>query len=855
MKPADLFLILSTTFAASPSLAQEARPVTAGAEYAGGGMYRFWFGDGYRDLWTKPVQAPVLDLKALGGGLTPVRQVGQAQSLGLAFKGADGRAYTFRSLHKEPDRMLPEMWRKRLPGRIARDQTSGTHPAAAVILPLLAEAAGVAHTNPRLVVMPDDPSLGEFRKTFANQFGTIDEFPLAGPNGTPGFQGATEIISSTELWRRGLAGPENRIDSRSLLRARILDLWVDNFDRHMGQWRWMKVPGQEFLQPLPEDPDMVLVHHDGILMMGLRGTIPRLLNFGENYSGKLEGPLINSFEVDRWLLADLDAAEWEKAAKDLQARFTDEVIDRALRQMPPEWYATSGDKTAAALRTRRAALVDYIMSVYRFYAKDVDIHATNRAERVTIARGADNSLDVTIALAGAPVPSYHRRFLPAETDEIRVYLHDGDDQVERSGPAGGPIRVRVIAGGGRDVVDDAKSGGTDVWTDAGSVDVNRGPGTNVRSVTWSNPAPVKDAPWIEPRSFGHWSIGKTLLSWSSDLKLLLGYGVTRTAWGFRTEPASSVQTLHGVFATGETNGKAEYIGMFRRPVSRFGLQVQAFGSGIEHVNFFGFGNEAPNEVASTGYRTRQNVFVVFPSLRYEIGKRFETYAGPALRYSDTRADPNAIVTKTAPLGSGTFGQIAFRGGFRFDSRLNSTATRPPSIANGISDEKEGDPVTGVKAEVSASASPGAWDVASGYGFVDGEIAAYLGNPRAHVAVRAGGRKLWGDYPWFDAANIGGHNNRGFSSHRFSGDSSVYGTLSLRGWLGTIPTGLVPIRLGVIAFGDAGRVWYAGETSDVWHTSVGGGLMLQPAGLPITIHGMAGHSKEGTRYLFGFGYPF
>jgi hypothetical protein len=67
--------------------------------------------------------------------------------------------------------------------------------------------------------------------------------------------------------------------------------------------------------------------------------------------------------------------------------------------------------------------------------------------------------------------------------------------------------------------------------------------------------------------------------------------------------------------------------------------------------------------------------------------------------------------------------------------------------------------------------------------------------------------------------------------------------------------VVPLRIGVIAFGDAGRVWYAGETSDLWHTSVGGGLMLQPAGLPITIHGMVGHSEEGTRYMFGFGFPF
>ena len=100
------------------------------------------FGKGYRDLWTTPIEVPVLDLQKTGGGLTPVRVVGQAQGLGLAFKGADGRAYTFRSLHKHPERMLPEEWRDRFPAKIAQDQSSHTHPAAGQILASLAEAAG-----------------------------------------------------------------------------------------------------------------------------------------------------------------------------------------------------------------------------------------------------------------------------------------------------------------------------------------------------------------------------------------------------------------------------------------------------------------------------------------------------------------------------------------------------------------------------------------------------------------------------------------------------------------------------------------------------------------------------------------
>ena len=151
--------------------------------------------------------------------------------------------------------------------------------------------------------------------------------------------------------------------------------------------------------------------------------------------------------------------------------------------------------------------------------------------------------------------------------------------------------------------------------------------------------------------------------------------------------------------------------------------------------------------------------------------------------------------------------------------------------------------------------PEAWDATSSYGGVEGTVAAYLGSPRAHVAVRVGGRHLWGTYPWFEAAAVGGLNNRGFVSRRFIGDSSLFAGVSLRGWLGRVRFPIVPMRLGLVAFGDVGRVWFGEEVSDTWHASAGGGLLLQPLAAPVTLHAVVGHSKESTLFYFGFGYPF
>jgi hypothetical protein len=46
-------------------------------------------------------------------------------------------------------------------------------------------------------------------------------------------------------------------------------------------------------------------------------------------------------------------------------------------------------------------------------------------------------------------------------------------------------------------------------------------------------------------------------------------------------------------------------------------------------------------------------------------------------------------------------------------------------------------------------------------------------------ARAGGRKLWGDFPFFEAATIGGLRTVSLmDTQRYAGDASLYGTSEL-----------------------------------------------------------------------------
>ena len=118
---------------------------------------------------------------------------------------------------------------------------------------------------------------------------------------------------------------------------------------------------------------------------------PRLLEFSDKYSGNLEGPTSNAAEVDRWLLADVDGSVYDELAKELQAAWSDEVIDRVTANLPEPWRALDNGALAEALKARRAALPAYVHRFYRYLAERVDVHLTDQDDRVVIETGADGT--------------------------------------------------------------------------------------------------------------------------------------------------------------------------------------------------------------------------------------------------------------------------------------------------------------------------------------------------------------------------------------------------------------------------------------------------------------------------------
>jgi hypothetical protein len=825
------------------------RTVVAGPSYAKGSFQRFLFGTDYRPLWTTAATFEVLDLGKEGGGLSPVRRVGGQQTKGLALKGKDGKNYTFRGLEKDASHLLDADLQGTLIAEILQDQMAAQHPASEVIARHLLDAVAIPCPSWRLVILPDDPALGDFRKDFAGAIGAFAEYPSAISSTNPGFRGASEIIDHAELYKRLEAGQGDVVDARALLKARLLDIFMGDWDRHRKQWRWGKFPSGPLWEPIPEDRDQAFARYEGYVLGRGRGRDPRFQNLKAQYAG-IGGLTYNGWEQDRRLLAGLSKEAFTETAAALAKALSDSVIEEAAHAMPAEWFKIDGARLIGDLKGRRDGLPAIAVKYYEHLADRVDVYMTDRSETVTARRQTNGDLDLKIRVVGADgqaSPPYFERVLhEGETQEVRLYALGGDDKVVVSG-AGGGVKVRVIGGDGNDVLDASGAGNAKLSDSAGE---NQALGAPLDERPYVPPTPPKNAPWIPARDWTHESWTLPWVSYGGDLGVFLGGGIMTTRYGFREKPYASRHTFRAGYSFGETAPRFDYNGEFRPENRDSYLGLHAFASGAETLRFYGLGNETVATGDKDFYGVDADQFVLYPTFVLPLGKRGSFTIGPALKYTRSDVEQNEFVNEAKPYGVGEFGELAAHGILAFDGRDNLVFPR-----------------RGVFLAARGTFFPKAWDVEETFGEINGTAAAYIsGGKRATLALRAGGKTVFGKYPYFEAAFIGSgglgggalgepeDTVRGFRSRRFLGDSSLYGSAELRLRLSRLNL-ILPGNVGLLAFVDTGRVWLAGEDSNTWHTGVGGGLwysLMSDFGLLSA--GIA-HSKEDDLFFVKGGFSF
>jgi hypothetical protein len=430
--------------------------VIADPEYQAGSLHRTFWGDHYRDLWATSLKVKVLDLSTFAGGLTPLKEGGGLQTQSLRFQGSDGRQYTFRSVNKNPRKALPPDLQDSFAADIVRDQISSHHPASALIVDALATGLGVLHPKPMLCILPDDERLGKFRDDFAGILGMLEEFPADGPEGQPGFAGSTKIKKTLRLFDELDKNSSDKVNSRAFLTARLLDILVGDWDRHIDQWRWarFKEGGNDVWFPIARDRDQAFARLEGFFPWIGTMALTRLEGF-DDYDN-IYGLTHTGRFLDRRLLVDLDESTWASVTSAVLAKLTDEVIERAVGTLPGPYYKKNAAYLTRGLKFRRDGLREASRIFYQQLSDFVDIRLSKKREFVEVKRLDDERVEVTAYLrdkkTGEPKGDevYHRVFYAKDTKDIRIYLLGGDDKAVVIGDVESSITVRVIGGKGDD---------------------------------------------------------------------------------------------------------------------------------------------------------------------------------------------------------------------------------------------------------------------------------------------------------------------------------------------------------------------------------------------------------------------
>ena len=837
------FLFLITGFVLTGTAQTDSASAPGSTKFKTNSSRQFWRGTNYRKEWLTPVKAPIINLATEKGGLKPVKLGGGKQSKTLRVEDPTGKQYSLRLIEKFiTAKTLPPELQSQAAEDLVADGVSASYPYATLSVPILSEAAGVPYDKVKLVYIPDDPLLGEYRNDFKNRLAYFEErLPESVKKGEDTYDVVVKLKEDND----------DNIDQRAVLRARILDMFIMDLDRHEDQWQWGAIDkdkGKTYF-PIPRDRDQAFFTNQGVIPGIVKASwiVPQLEGF------KPKAKNINRFNFaarnfDRFFLTELNEQDWKKEVDEFIPKMTDEVIERAINQQPKEIRSISGDKIIQTLKERRKYLAAEVMQYYRFLSETVSISGSDKKELIDIARNDDGSVLVQVyKITKEGVQStrmYERTFDPAVTEEIRLYAFDGDDKFLIKGN-NDKIKIRMIGGDGKDIFENTGSGGHNIVYDMKSGE-NKLAG-NLKN-KMANDTIVNSYNRLDYKY--NQTIPMIIGSYNSDDGVILGASVKFIKQGFRKTPYKRMHEIgfaHAL-ATNAFNFRyaAEYYGVFGRKTDLITyLDIKAPYT----TNFFGYGDNTIYDKTKPGkykyYRARYNTGDLAILLRKRFSDKVMLTFGPAYQFysMDSTDNLDRNIVKEKP-GVNSFEDQSYLGGrysFIVDTRNNKAI-----------------PYKGVYMTLTGRHLEGLNDNSYNFTQFNGDFTFHLSIIKRTLILvdRVGGGHNFGDFEFYQAQYLGGEDNlRGYRKYRFAGRSKVFNNAELRWRVATFRTYLFPAYFGFFAFYDTGKLWEDGsDTSTGWLNGYGGGVWIAPLSR-IVLNVSYAVSKEDKLPVVSLGWKF
>ncbi|UII25901.1 hypothetical protein LVD15_21770 [Fulvivirga maritima] len=452
-------------------------------EYGKSKVHEVFFGGKYRDLWAQPVKMQTIDV--FNQGYTFRKVSGGRQSFNLQVYDSAGNQFVLRSIDKMPTKVLSPFLAHSFVGEALKDQVSSGHPYAPLTLPIMSDALGIYHTNPKVVLIKPDPELNQYSNNFPGMVAMLEHRPDEDQSEFDYLGNSKNVIGSQNMLDDLFKDNDSEVDTKNFLKSRLFDMLIGDWSRHESNWRWASYEKDkgELYKAVPRDRDHAYYYMDGFFPNIIRFLFkPHFRSFHEdlpnlkklNRSGK---------KLDMLLLSGLDSEDWVAMSNTIKDQLTDEVIDSAMHAMPEEIYELSGATIAKKLKNRRDQLPDKIMDYYLYLMKEPVVYGTDKHERFELE--ALNNGDVKVKIYKTKKDGelrhllYDKTFKQQETKKLKLVGLAGNDSFHFTGKHRTTIKITVYGGAGEDAFinefDDYKGKLIVKDTDAGSdFSVNKG---------------------------------------------------------------------------------------------------------------------------------------------------------------------------------------------------------------------------------------------------------------------------------------------------------------------------------------------------------------------------------------------
>src|SRR5690554_1453260 len=251
---------------------------------------------------------------------------------------------------------------------------------------------------------------------------------------------------------------KDQVDQKAMLRARLFDMLIGDWDRHQDQWRWSEYQDgkDKFYKPIPRDRDQSFAKNDGALIQLLL-NIPAARHI-QHFDKKVKNRNFkwlnkSAYPLDMALISQADEQSWMNQAEFIQQHLTDQAIDEAFAKLPEVLQDAEAEEVKAKLRSRREELKLWAVKQYQNLQKTVVITGTDKKERFEIIRLPEGKTQVkTYRIKRESEELIHNKIYSKElTNEIWVYGLDNNDVFQVKGESDRYIKLRLIGGQNNDL--------------------------------------------------------------------------------------------------------------------------------------------------------------------------------------------------------------------------------------------------------------------------------------------------------------------------------------------------------------------------------------------------------------------